>query len=102
MRLLGEAEPAFGHRVRRGLALGGRLRRSPALGVGRGGVYTSGVGRGRVLLLAVGRGEAWPRTSGEADPALSPQARWNQTPVVRARSAAVLLAVREFLMFGGY
>ena len=66
---------AFIHRERRSPALGGRLRRSPALVVGRGRVYTSGVGRGGVSLLAVRRGEAWPRTSGEADLALSPRVR---------------------------
>ena len=47
------------------LALSCRVRSNPP----------SGVGRGRVLLLAIGRGEAWPRTSGEARPALSPRTR---------------------------
>ena len=83
---------AFGGRAGRSLALGGRVRRSLALG-----------GRARrSLALSPRARQTVLQPSGEVELADGHWARQNQTPVVWARSAVVLLFVREFLMFDGF
>ena len=49
-----------------------------------------------------GEAESIPQPSGEAELVHERWVRRNQTPIVRARSALVLLSVQEFLTFDGY
>ena len=93
---------ALGGRAMRSLALSPRARRSqpPAVRGGEAGRWASS------------EAESSPQPSGEVEPSPSCRGRrsWltgigrggTKTPVVRARSAAVLLSVQEFLAFDGY
>ena len=114
--------PALGGRARRSLALGGRVKWSLALSprarrsrppaVRGGGASRRASGEAESSPRGSGEAESSPQPSGEAEPSPSRRGRqsWptgigrggTRTPVVRARSATVLLFVREFLTFDGY